>query len=170
MTTEEQNIVNKWNSVIEKELNMDQSGRVCAFPAHNIISVDEYMVCRKYNLELEKISCCCESGLEAYRQMLKLYRVTIGLMSYGTPIEGYYKVIGEKDNGYICYYNYRDGESFLEDEIVVHKRPFFNKRSESNVYHISVGDIISVENLSLVEDIFNGEVYKAYKVVWSVIN
>ena len=41
MTTEEQSIVNKWNSVIEKELNMDQSGRVCTFPAHNIISVDE---------------------------------------------------------------------------------------------------------------------------------
>ena len=169
MITEEQMIVNKWNSVIEKELNMDQSGRVCAFPAHNIISVEEYKVCKKYNLDLEKISCCCESGPVVYRQMLKLHRATVALMSHGTPIKGYYKVIEERDNSYVCYYNYCNSESFLEEGIVVHKRPFFNKRSISNTYQINPGDIVFVEDLSLVEDIFNGESYKAYKVVWNVL-
>ena len=52
---------------------------------------------------------------------------------------------------------------------VLYSSPMLRCRQTASVLYPEK-EIISVENLSLVEDIFNGEVYKAYKVVWSVIN
>ena len=99
----------------------------------------------------------------------------IGGIGLYTPRQGYYKVVGIEGEGnetmVVCYYNLFSSDEFLEEEdekVRVKQKPLFNKHS-SCAGPIDVGDIIHVKSTELVEDIYNGQTYQAYKIIWKFV-
>ena len=149
-------------------------GTPLEFPPFGIeLSIQEYSQFKKEGRTIHSWMFWCKSGNEIH-ELARLYG-PIGGIGLSTPRQGYYKVVeieGEgNDTMLVCYYNLFSPNEFLEEEdekVRVKQKPLFNKRS-SCAGPIEVGDIIHVKSTELVEDIYNGRTYQAYKIKWEFV-
>lgn len=149
-------------------------GTPLEFPPFGIeLSFQEYSQFKKDGHTIPFWMFWCKSGNEIH-ELARLYAPvnSIGLF---TPRQGYYKIVGIEGEGndtmLVCYYNLFSSDEFLEEEdekVRVKQKPLFNKHS-SCAGPIDVGDIIHVKSTELVEDIYNGRTYQAYKIIWEFV-
>lgn len=127
------------------------------------IPAEDYEILRKNNIQLTGYWECC-SGIEAYTRVRKMshYSMKMSLPpAQGTPIEGYYKVVGENEKNLICYYNRQDSNAFVSQEIEIHKYQLYAPISERNKDYIEVGDIFHVDSIRLVNN--------RYAIQWTIL-
>ena len=149
-------------------------GTPLEFPPFGIeLSIQEYSQFKKEGRTIHSWMFWCKSGNEIH-ELARLYG-PIGGIGLSTPRQGYYKVVeieGEgNDTMLVCYYNLFSSDEFLEEEdekVRVKQKPLFNKHS-SCAGPIDVEDIIHVKSTELVEDIYNGRTYQAYKIKWEFV-
>ena len=149
-------------------------GTPLEFPPFGIeLSFQEYSQFKKDGHTIPFWMFWCKSGNEIH-ELARLYGPIGGIGLY-TPRQGYYKIVGIEGEGndtmLVCYYNLFSSDEFLEEEdekVRVKQKPLFNKHS-SCTGPIDVGDIIHVKSTELVEDIYNGRTYQAYKIIWEFV-
>lgn len=149
-------------------------GTPLEFPPFGIeLSLQEYSQFKKEGRTIHSWMFWCKSGNEIH-ELARLYGPIGGIGLY-TPRKGYYKVVGIEGEGndarLVCYYNLFSSNEFLEEEdekVRVKQKPLFNKRS-SCAGPIEIGDIVHVKSTELVEDIFDGRTYQAYKIKWEFV-
>lgn len=149
-------------------------GTPLEFPPFGIeLSLQEYSQFKKEGRTIHSWMFWCKSGNEIH-ELARLYGPIGGIGLY-TPRKGYYKVVGIEGEGndarLVCYYNLLSSNEFLEEEdekVRVKQKPLFNKRS-SCAGPIDVGDIIHVKSTELVEDMYDGRTYQAYKIIWEFV-
>lgn len=149
-------------------------GTPLEFPPFGIeLSIQEYSQFKKEGRTIHSWMFWCKSGKEIH-ELARLYG-PIGGIGLSTPRQGYYKVVeieGEgNDTMLVCYYNLFSPNEFLEEKdekVRIKQKPLFNKRS-SSAGPIDIGDIIHVKSTELVEDMFDGRTYQAYKIIWEFV-
>lgn len=149
-------------------------GTPLEFPPFGIeLSIQEYSQFKKEGRTIHSWMFWCKSGNEIH-ELARLYGPIGGIGLY-TPRKGYYKVVGIEGEGndarLVCYYNLFSSNEFLEEEdekVRVKQKPLFNKRS-SCAGPIEIGDIVHVKSTELVEDIYDGRTYQAYKIIWEFV-
>ncbi len=149
-------------------------GTPLEYPPFGIeLSIQEYSQFKKEGRTIHSWMFWCKSGNEIH-ELARLYGPISGI-GLSTPRQGYYKVVeieGEgNDTMLVCYYNLFSPNEFLEEEdekVRVKQKPLFNKRS-SCAGPIDIGDIIHVKSTELVEDMFDGRTYQAYKILWEFV-
>lgn len=149
-------------------------GTPLEFPPFGIeLSFQEYSQFKKDGHTIPFWMFWCKSGNEIH-ELARLYGPIGGIGLY-TPRKGYYKVVGIEGEGndarLVCYYNLFSFNEFLEEEdekVRVKQKPLFNKRS-SCAGPIEIGDIVHVKSTELVEDIYDGRTYQAYKIIWEFV-
>ena len=149
-------------------------GTPLEFPPFGIeLSLQEYSQFKKEGRTIHSWMFWCKSGNEIH-ELARLYGPIGGIGLY-TPRKGYYKVVGIEGEGndarLVCYYNLFSSNEFLEEEdekVRVKQKPLFNKRS-SCAGPIEIGDIVHVKSTELVEDIYDGRTYQAYKIIWEFV-
>ena len=151
-----------------------KGGTPLEYPPFGIeLSIQEYSQFKKEKHTIHSWMFWCKSGKKIH-ELARLYG-PIGGIGLSTPRQGYYKVIeieGEgNDTMLVCYYNLFTPDEFIKEEdekVRIKQKPLFNKRS-SCVGPIEVGDIIHVKSTELVEDMFEGRTYQAYKILWEFV-
>lgn len=149
-------------------------GTPLEFPPFGIeLSFQEYSQFKKDGHTIPFWMFWCKSGNEIH-ELARLY-APVNSIGLSTPRQGYYKIVGIEGEGndtmLVCYYNLFSSDEFLEEEdekVRVKRKPLFNKHS-SCAGPIDVGDIIHVKSTELVEDIYNGRTYQAYKIIWEFV-
>ena len=149
-------------------------GTPLEFPPFGIeLSFQEYSQFKKDGHTIPFWMFWCKSGNEIH-ELARLY-APVNSIGLSTPRQGYYKIVGIEGEGndtmLVCYYNLFSSDEFLEEEdekVRVKQKPLFNKHS-SCAGPIDVGDIIHVKSTELVEDIYNGRTYQAYKIIWEFV-
>ena len=149
-------------------------GTPLEFPPFGVeLSLQEYSQFKKEGRTIHSWMFWCKSGNEIH-ELARLYGPIGGIGLY-TPRKGYYKVVGIEGEGIdarlVCYYNLFSSNEFLEEEdekVRVKQKPLFNKRS-SCAGPIEIGDIVHVKSTELVEDIYDGRTYQAYKIIWEFV-
>ncbi len=129
------------------------------------IPVSEFEILLKHNVKLTG-RWSCISGIEAYRSYRKMLTYTFEIVSIGTPIPGYYKVVGEDEDNYRCYYSTKETDEYVSQTIDIHKYQLYAPTSQGNRQYINVGDVFHVESIDLVEVAPNK---KRYAIKWQVI-
>lgn len=182
----EQEILQYYTEELEKYTN----SKICHFigPNHPLVSIDDWKLCCDNGIDLASSHAIyCESGKKTHNAVRESYNLnvigvhptydneneqrahwgdTIGLK---TPRKGFYKVISISDDGKIlnCYYNYKRGNAFLEEIVEINREPFYNKSSIGPKHElIQVNDVIEVIDTRLSECVYEGQSYKAYRIVW----
>ena len=137
------------------------------YPCGFCLSVEEYMKFRSEGRNTDIIAGYCESGRNTHENVRAFANIgidhTLGLT---TPREGYYKVVSVCGDTLTCYYNHDRGDAFLQEEVEISSKPFFNRASIGPKTTINIGDVICVDSTTLVELSYNGKPYTSYKVVW----
>ena len=149
-------------------------GTPLEFPPFGIeLSFQEYSQFKKDGHTIPFWMFWCKSGNEIH-ELARLY-APVNSIGLSTPRQGYYKIVGIEGEGndtmLVCYYNLFSSDEFLEEEdekVRVKQKPLFNQHS-SCAGPIDVGDIIHVKSTELVEDIYNGRTYQAYKIIWEFV-
>lgn len=155
-----------------------------------LVPIDDWKLCYDNGIDLASTDIYCESGKRTHEKVRESYNLnvigvhptydneneqrahwgdTIGLK---TPRKGFYKVIRISDDGKIlnCYYNFKRGDAFLEELVEINREPFYNKSSIGPKHAlIQVNDIIEVMDTRLSENIYEGQSYKAYCIVWNIL-
>lgn len=149
-------------------------GTLLEYPPFGIeLSIQEYSQFKKEGHTIHSWMFWCKSGKEIH-ELARLYG-PIGGIGLSTPRQGYYKVVeieGEgNDTMLVCYYNLFSPFEFLEEEdekVRVKQKPLFNKHS-SSAGQIEIGDIIHVKSTELIEGMYDGRTYQAYKIIWQFV-
>lgn len=131
------------------------------------LSVEEFQRFTKEGRYLDQIMGYCESGAQTHDDVRKSMNMGINTIGLTTPRKGYYKILAIHGDNLICYYNHDRGDAFLQEEVEISSKPFFNRASIGPKTTIKVGDIIHVDNTKLVERTWNGEKYSTYSVTWN---
>ena len=147
------------------------------------LTIDEYNIFKKENRNIEQIHGWCNSGKYIHEMERLCSHLpssdnpsgvgnNIGLK---TPRKGFYRIIDvldDKERTLVCYYNYQDSDEFVEEEVEISSKPLYNKASIGPKGHLlRVDDILHVkEDVQLVDEKYDGEVYTAYKIVWEYEN
>lgn len=190
MTTEEQKIIEYWTNKINveqkleherlrreqeeqrREYNRTHKCQIMYEPGLIItpdmeraaeIPVADYEVLQKNNVQLTGL-WSCESGIVEYEKVRKMtwFEESNFAVSSGTPIVGYYRLVGMDDNGnLICYYNRRNANAFVSEEVTIRKYQLFAPNSVSNKVYLEVGDVFRVENIELINN--------RYAIKWQVL-
>lgn len=126
-----------------------------------IVTKEQYDLCVKYDANLEHIY------LSNHHFMYK------GKNGKYTPRKGYYKILDVRnyinspeektpDIYLLAYYSRDFTTDFIEEDIVITSRPFFNRVSVGPKIDIQVGMIIHVkEEVEVVQN--------SYRVVWDIL-
>ena len=168
----DQEIIDYWTRKINVEQNEEDKKHMTQFgiilPQYEpeyCIPVSEFEILLKHNVQLTG-RWSCISGIEAYRDYRRVLKCTFEMVSEGTPIPGYYKVVGEDKDNYICNYSSEETDVFVSQTIGIHKYQLFAPTSQGNRRFINVGDVFHVESIDLVEVAPNK---KRYAIKWQVI-
>lgn len=156
------------------DIQNKNGGTPLEFPPFGIeLSLQEYSQFKKEGHTIPSWMFWCKSGNEIH-ELARLYGPIGGIGLY-TPRKGYYKIVGMEGEGndqmLVCYYNLFSPNEFLEEEdekVRVKQKPLFNKRS-SCAGPIEIGDIIHVKSTELIEDMYDGRTYQAYKIIWQFV-
>ena len=166
------------NKVSKAILEMIEKGlEPSAMPPIGIcLTVDEYNTFVREGRTLKEIYGWCESGKEIHERVRLVCHNCINyddIIGLETPRKGFYKVI-DIDSGYDikCLYNYRRYAAFSDEAVTIKPKPLYNYASEGpKRYNLRVGDIIEVkEDVQIVECGYDGDFYRAYKIVWGFID
>lgn len=111
------------------------------------IPVHDYEILQRNNVVLLGGWWSCCSGKEAYRRGIRFERFNL-IVAYGTPIIGFYKIVRVEENKVFCYYNSKNAEEFVTQEIYIHLHQLLSSYTGT----ISEGSIIHVESLELVDN------------------
>lgn len=182
MTQQEKEIIEYWTKKINVELpakreqyweeksHSQMSLLTCEHPKIIIremkkeynIPVDVYEILRQNQVELTGL-WECNSGSEAYDEGRRFTLLDGSSPAYGTPIVGYYQVIGRSDDGdrLLCYYNSVDAKAFVSEIIPIKIYQLFAPNSNGNKGVINDGDILHVESIELINN--------RYAITWKVV-
>jgi hypothetical protein len=155
-----------------KQKNQDRILKIIPyFPLGFCLSVEEYLRFKSEGRNTDIIAGYCESGKNTHENVRASanwgIEHTLGLT---TPRKGYYKVLAIDGEMLTCYYNHDRGDAFLQEEVEISSKPFFNRASIGPKATIKVGDIIQVDDTKLVERTWNGSSYTTYSVTWRFYN
>jgi hypothetical protein len=169
-----------WESLKESLRNSDQINQmiynsICEghrWPLVGVcLSIEEYERFTREGRNLKEIGGYCESGMQTHEDVRLFKNVGMHELGLTTPRKGYYKVVRINGETMTCYYNHDRGDAFLPEEVEINKKPLFNRASVGPKHtEIRVGDVIRVEDTTLVEQSYNGSTYTSYKVVWGLYN
>ena len=163
---------------------MIEAGSVpAAFPPIGVcLTIAEYNQFKSEKRDLQKIQGWCYSG-KSYHATVRLFShfpngndsTGVGnMIGLKTPRRGFYRIIDvldDKERTLVCYYNYQNSDEFVDEEVEISSKPLYNKASIGPKEHLlKVGDILHIkEDVQLVEEKYDGEVYTAYKIVWDYV-
>ena len=181
----QQKVVNKIktdNLTMEEKVAQLWPNIPICFPPYGIeLPVSVYELFKERGIPIPQyVWCASGKEMHLYVRMennLKNYH-KVEIQPYtGTYIaqKGFYKIVGETiQNNEVflsAYYNYKDSNAFVKEEVLVKRSPFYNNSSIGPKYHtISENDIIEViEHTKLVERTYQNKTYKAYQIHWRLI-
>ena len=127
------------------------------------ISVHDYEILQKNNIQLEHSWWSCVSGSKEYQDRCKMtfFENSNFHTASGTPIVGYYKIIRIEGNEVFCYYNSANADEFVTQEVCINRHQLFAPDSEGNRNYLYEGDIMHVESIQLVNN--------RYAVKWQIL-
>lgn len=122
-------------------------------------------ICKKHGVDPNKYSYQ-EQGILGHKLANK---TPIGAHIVG---KGYYKIVGIKNNYplpsgvfdevLVTYYSKHFRTDFLEEEILINARPFYNNASIGPKSQLKVGMILHIKEDTTV-------VNKTYRIVWEIL-
>lgn len=149
--------------------------RPFSFPPIGIcLTVDEYNLFTNEGRDLKQIFGWCESGEFVHTQLRLIQNIDISrYIGLDTPRKGFYKIVEicTDNKTYKCYYNYQRSNVFNNEIVIIRKQPFYNYVSDGpKDEEIMWNDVIEVkEDVQSVDCEYQGDYYKAYRVVWNFI-